>query len=185
MRSTRITVVFLVAFLNFAGPAKAASGYEGLSLMTPFFMQTRSIDNGGIKTDSTQNLNSYRIGYTFPQGLYFGGVYDLNKETQSSSTLTESRLGLSAGYAMKGWFFVGHYFFDLKKELSSTQELQKGSGIGMDVGYTVPLGSNINLGAQLSFRALEYQEISSGGSTQSADYKESQLYPLIVLGTTF
>ncbi|MFK7822730.1 MAG: hypothetical protein AB8G05_01130 [Oligoflexales bacterium] len=163
----------------------AGTGYQGINFVTPFWFGLEMFDQEENSSKVDLNFSVYRLGYTYSSGLYLGLFLDRFKyQSKADADSKYQGYGPSIGFADSGWFFIAHWVLESKKKIHHLGEYT-GSGLGIAAGYSVLIGEQISLGTQLTFRANNYDKLVAPTGTSNSKRKESNLLPLIVLGTSF
>lgn len=129
-------------------------------------------------------------GYRYNNWL-FGAQYDYDKEenkfTDVNGTITYSWERVSYGPVI-GYFFDPFYAYatyyinpTLKTSISGASETRYNGNFGyaLTVGYNYRYNANIGLGLMLTYRAFDFDQSTSAGTTSPVDdYNTSSLDPM-------
>lgn len=122
-----------------------------------------------------QNISDVKLN-TSVGPVYLGGIFESEGGDNSASAY-----GVTLGIRGKsGYFGQVHYFLSGEYK-DGSDELKKGSGLGIDVGYNAMLGSTFYLGLQFAHRSITYKEFN----TTTAENKLTTLRPMINFGVMF
>lgn len=152
-----------------------------------------SIFHGSTNTNdketntSTTNKNStmtFGLGTTHSEGMYLGSIYDLTVKNDGDGNLQDANLGLSVGFVDRGSYIIYNYFFNSSYELDSITKY-KGTGMGVDIGYQTKLGAGFSIGAQFSYKKLNFKKKILNGEETDLDYSRETILPSMILGFSF
>lgn len=183
---------------GFSSTAMARGGTAGDGVyfgihVNPMNRADKQTQAGTTLSDSdwaTMNMDLL-LGYKMSSGLYLGGMYESNSRKENKSGYTDSTggLGASVGYMNSGFMLIAHLFLTSEgKEKSGGVENKwsKGSAMGFDIGYQFNVSGPFNLGAELSYRSMEFKKVESGGvSADNVSWKMSGYEPKLVFGFMF
>jgi len=160
--------------------------YEGFNLVPSLFYSNSESKNNdtGDKTQETNLFISTRLGVTLKGGLYIGAIYDLETTDDGTDKLETSNMSLSLGFTENGSYIVLHYFMDTSREISSTTTYT-GKGKGVDFGHHFKIGNTFSLGAQISFRTIQFDTSDVSGAESNIDIETERAIPMLTFGFTF
>lgn len=176
---------------SFGGESSFSSSSESFLMNLSFFYITDSVDMSSSRVRNDLLLQVV-LGYIY-EGWIFGAAYDSDVETNkfndTSGTTTykwnRQGYGPLVGYTFMDYFIHFTYFISpsLTTSISSGSDTKyKGTyGFQIAAGYNYKFNRNFALGAQLVYRAFEYSESETGGTTSTLNpkYDRAALDPMI------
>lgn len=177
-------LMLLVFILPLTSPA--VTGYNGINLsIGAYHGSTTSHDRETNISRSNKSTNlTFGLGTTHSEGIYLGTIYDLNLKNDGNGNLQDYNLGVSLGFTDKGCYIVYHHFFKSEYQLDSTTKYH-GVGMGFDMGYQASLGAGFSLGAQFSYKKLNFKDKIVNSEKIGADYSRENILPSLVFGFSF
>jgi len=183
-----IRTISLALFLCVTLPSSswATTGYEGFHIITSFNVNASKQNNNdtGIHTEETVKIMSTRIGYTLKGGFYLGVIDEAQDTNNGSDTLKTTHKGGSVGISQDGSYIIYHSLTESKTDIDALTSYS-GKGSGMDFGHHFQVGDTLSIGAQLSFRTLEFDRAETDGITSKIDVTTHWMRPMITFGLTF
>lgn len=135
-------------------------------------------DDTTTETNAKLTVVDLRLGYTFDMGLYVGGLYSIQDHNLASVDSSDSYLGPTIGFYKSGFLIAGTYYFYGEKDLTDgSGKRSKVSGYQVDLSYTVPLTKSLRIGPQLTYYAIDFDEIEVNGFAQSQEFSFSGITP--------
>ena len=178
-----VSISSLVAVAN----AQEAGGGSGSFILSGNFGAYNSKEQTGdtVNRDTQVSSTDAQVGYVFRSGIYVGGIYgnSVMKIKDAATKPEMTHTGGSLGYMTSGGLFlIGHYFSEARIEkVTATADRTKGTGTQVDVGFVKNIGGPIFVGAQVSSRELEYEELDTAGVITESEHKVTELFPAIRL----
>lgn len=127
---------------------------------------------------------TFGLAISHEEGMYLGSIYDVYLKNEGNGNLQDSNLGLSIGFTDRGSYIIYHHFFTSNYELNSTTKY-KGIGMGVDVGYQAKLAYGFSIGAQFSYKKINFKEKTVAAEATSTDFSRETVLPSIILGFSF
>ncbi len=187
-----LTLGFSGFFLNVAlaqeggGGGSRGSGNGSFILSGNFGAHHSKNQTANAVTKDTKISNTdAQVGYVFTSGIYIGGIYGTSKMEIKDATSKPKMIhsGGSIGYMTSGGLFlIGHYFTEAKIEMATaTADRTKGKGSQIDLGFVKNIWGPLFVGAQISKRDLEYEELDTAGTVTASEHEVHELFPAIRL----
>ncbi len=169
------------------GGGNRGGGGNGSFILSGNFGAYNSKDQTGdtVNRDTKVSNTDAQVGYVFTSGIYIGGIYGTSemkiKDAVSKPEMTHS--GGSLGYMTSGGLFlIGHYFSEAKIEkATATADRTKGTGSQVDLGFVKNIWGPLFVGAQISKRDFEYEELDTAGVITESKHEVSELFPAVRL----
>lgn len=164
----------------------AATGFTGINMSLAIYHGSTNTNDGDTSTSTTNKNSNMAIGLgaAHEEGMYLGSIYDLTVKNDGSGNLQDSNLGLSVGFVDRGSYIIYHHFFSANYERDSTTKY-KGTGMGFDVGYQMPLGYGFSVGGQFAYKKFKFKEKTVNTEKTDTDYSRETILPSIILGFSF
>lgn len=186
MKCIRHLKAALVSTLLLAGFSANAAGGSGILFDMNLFYDSWKAEtsntgstNATVTGDSASSIYDIKLGYLMTSGFYIGGLYTSRSNTITQTTTSGSATGVSFGYmGQAGLFVQGHYLMS-----ATSGTYSEGSGMQLDVGYKAGVGSGLLLGAELTYRNIDYKKDS--GNANLASYKTTEVLPMVSIGYLF
>lgn len=175
----------LVAGLLVSTSALAAGGMEGFHVGLSALKYDTTYESSGTTSKDNRTFLDFKVGYLTSSQIYFGGIYSSYSQNTDTNSPARTATGLSIGYHNQGFFADFNYFLMSEYQSGATTTWKDGSGFGLDFGYNVMMSSNFYVGAELTYKTLEYKKINVGGADVSATNKVTEMLPLLNLGFYF
>jgi len=169
IKSITMKVMMTVAALLMSSQALARGGGDGflLGINTMYSTSNDDLGDGDGSTESSikSTKMDLNLGYQMSSGLYLGLLYINDSFEVSGVKGTTTGYGPGVGYMKNGWFVHGHYILSAQKDddTSDTSKWTKGTGLQMDLGYSMEISGPFHLGLGLSYRSLEYSTADVAG----------------------
>lgn len=175
----KIFITISIVILSSVNVFARGSGY---SFSLNYFMESLQTEGNQIGTSEvTKSDMVFKLAY-HKNKFVFGGVYELYGASQGLTEKQRTSYGVLVGYRPNEIYFDVTYYILSDYDLGSGVILSGGSGIGVDFGYQIPLGSYFFCGAQLSYKSFSYSQTPMGSSINKIN---SEIYPMLLIGFNF
>lgn len=178
-----MTKMFLIlACTLVSGSVFAQSNMTGFKVELAAMRYSTSTEGPTIgDAETTTAIYDLKIGYIFPNGIYFGGISHTKNFDVNSTNEKRSASGATLGYHNAGWFGDFSYFLNAQREVGAI-EFKDGTGYGLDVGYHSLISTNFFVGLQLSYKSFSYAKVNAKSETNK---EKSEMYPMFNVGLIF
>jgi hypothetical protein len=169
-------------------------GYSNVQAQVVFSPTFSYVEEKQETESSTSRSRETRIDLRLgllSDGFFIGAL--VNSETVDNgggTTEKGSGIGPSIGLIMHGFNLIATYHALMVereyKQTSSTTKRKDGSGLQVDLGYSMDIGSGFGLGPQISWRSIEYKKHVSGSGVETEDkLKITEIRPMVAMFFTF
>lgn len=173
-------LVFLGGLVFVSGLSEARAVSE-VVFSPAFFYKSQETKAGSSESERTEMLFDLRLGYILDSSIYVGAIYAQDTIDTGNSEAVRSSYGPSVGFFQDSFALLLHYF--LSSELDDDSTVYEGSGLQVDVGYYMKVGSNSSLGPQISWKKFTYNKLD--GNTLSPKIEVTKLDPYVVFAYRF
>jgi hypothetical protein len=182
---------FVLSLVTFAtillgSPKTFAAAGEGIYLGLHLNYQTSKTETNGSGGESKTTTADLLLGMQQASGLYLGGIYTTVGDdftiTGSTTNQRSTGLGVSVGYVPNEFMFIGHYFLTGTYD-NAAGPWDRGTGLGLDVGYLFPISGSFHLGGAMVYRSIEYKGANNATSGQTL--KVTSLSPRLLFSFLF
>ncbi len=141
----------------------SSTAYADVVFTPSWFYMKYEVETGGTTSESELTIYNIKLGKSFANGIYVGGVYDTEEINDDERT----SIGLSGGYIKNGWNFHLTYF--LKSEYTSGTSEFTGTGFNVEVGHVFDVGA-WGIGPTLTYRTFTYDEVDGASLAEDVEY---------------
>ncbi|MEK2688640.1 hypothetical protein [Bdellovibrio sp. GT3] len=176
-RIMAIAVLLAGSMLGAQVNAKPSSGV--MSSLNVYSYSKEVSDSPGGDSKMSTRVYDIKVGYIGASGLYLGGMYTTRSDESGSSTTDGNALAASIGYVGEaGVYIMGHYIVSAK-----FGDYKEGTGFKADLGYLYMVNNVVFVGAELTYRSIDYKKNDSIPNLDS--HKVSETFPMLSVGVVF
>lgn len=179
MKRVISSIVLGLYVLGFHIPEASASGYFFSPAL--FYRTEETKTEGGNETELTHTMFDIRLGYIMTSSFYLGAIYAQDTRDTGDNEFVRSSYGPTLGFIKDEFVILFHYFISSEDDYETV--VYEGTGMQLDIGYYMRVGSSTRIGPQLSYKKFTYTKNKDGSLDK--DREETRFEPYVAFAWEF